>query len=358
MSAVKETRILKLGTAASIAVAGVSLTACVGPPANQLAEKWGMIEATTTECPVAVDESVTGDVTLGWQAIPNGDLIVYQQGLLESCMPNAHITWQRFDGGGDVIQSFGAGDIDLATLGSAGVAKALSKPLSFDARVTWALDVIGTSESLVARDPQDTTLQSLRGKKIAVPSASTSHYSLLQALKQAGMSDTDVQLVFMAPDKILAGWQSGDIDAAWIWDPTLSQLKESGVVVTSSAETAKAGAPTYDLSMARSDFVSDNPGFMNKWVELENYAAKMISDSPDEAAPIIAEALGTDADQVKIQLEGYQYPQAAEQDSENLLGGKLGEQLYDAAGFLKSVGQIDAVSDKDIYLNAPVTDYS
>ncbi|WP_433594431.1 hypothetical protein [Nocardia sp. CA-145437] len=52
-------------------------------------------------------------------------------------------------------------------------------------------------------------------------------------------------LVNMQPDAIAAAWRGGDIDAAFVWEPTLSELVKNGHVVTTAAETAKAGKPTY-----------------------------------------------------------------------------------------------------------------
>ena len=43
----------------------------------------------------------------------------------------------------------------------------------------------------------------------------------------------------------------GQIDATYIWEPTLSQL--GGTALTTSAQVAEQGAPTYDLEGARGD---------------------------------------------------------------------------------------------------------
>ena len=65
---------------------------------------------------------------------------------------------------------------------------------------------------------------------MAVPFASTAHFSLLKAMENAGLSASDVTVLDMQPDKIYASWNSGDIDAAYIWEPTLSQLSNKKTV--------------------------------------------------------------------------------------------------------------------------------
>ncbi|MDT5326803.1 MAG: taurine transport system ATP-binding protein [Mycobacterium sp.] len=56
---------------------------------------------------------------------------------------------------------------------------------------------------------------------MGTPFASTAHYSLLAALAQNQLSASDVRLVDLQPQAILAAWERGDIDAACTWLPTL-----------------------------------------------------------------------------------------------------------------------------------------
>ena len=115
----------------------------------------------------------------------------------------------------------------------------------------WIHDVIGEAESLVVKDTSINDITGLEGKTIAVTFSSTAHYSLLQALTDAGMDPTnDVKLINLEPEKMAAAWDGGEIDAAWVWDPTLTQLEKDGKIILSSADTAEAGKPTYDLGLA------------------------------------------------------------------------------------------------------------
>lgn len=321
--------------AGSFLFAATATTACVGPPAVELAGK------NQVSCPITPREDITTTARVGWMGVANGDLIVHEAGWLTACMPNAKIEVQRFDAGADVLQAFGANSVDLAMNGSAATAKALSNPLNLDIQVPWVYDYIGTAESLVAKDTSATSLASLKGKTIAVPSGSTTHYSLLSAIKQAGLNADDFKITFMAPDKMLAGWQSSQIDACWVWDPTLTKLTDQGgKIVMSSADTAKAGAPTFDAANVSRTFAEQNPDFMEVWTELESLAAQMISEKPDEAAGYIATRLGLEPAVVKTQLKGYTYPAASEQTDP-------GEALAKTAEFLQQTGQGTA--------NAPAT---
>jgi taurine transport system substrate-binding protein len=305
-------------------------------------------------CPWKPDRSVKGNVRLGWQASPTPDLIVKDRGWLEACMPEAKVTWSKFASGADVIQAFGAKSIDLGLIGSSPTAIALSKPLNLDVKVVWVQDVIGTAESLIARDGSTKSLADLKGKKVAVPFGSTAHFSLLQALAGAHLvPGKDVTLVNLAPDAILAAWQGKQIDAAWIWNPVQGQLLQNGGKrIYSSAETADMGKPTFDLSAATASFVSANKPFMTQWAKAQDAAVKLITDKPQDAGASMAIQMGATPKDVTAQFSGYDYLTADKQASPDYLGGKLGSDLVTTAKFLLSQGSVDGLNPKQAYERA------
>ena len=300
------------------------------------------------QCPVEVNKAATGAVRLGWQAIPGANLLVKDKGWIEACLPNVTVTWIKFDSGADVVQGFGSGSVDLSTLGSSPATKALSAPLNVDMQVVWIDDVIGAAESLVVKDPGVKKLTDLRGKTIAVPFSSTSHFSLLMALQAANLTPgADVKLINLSPDKILAAWTGSEVDAAWVWDPVLSELTEPGHIITGSQETAADGKPTFDLEGATRKFVSANPGFMDTWTALQDHAVGLLTgDDQQAAAQSVAVQLGSTPEAVRSQLKGYTYPRAADQVK---LLAALPAQLEATAKFLATQGEVAAVSDLSVY---------
>lgn len=334
----------------AVALAG-SLTGCQTAKEAQASVDAKAAGGAKAGCPVTPDPSVRAHVRIAYQLIPNGDLVVKNRHLLETCLPKATISWAKFDSGGDVVQAFGSNSADIGLLGSSPATKALSAPLNIPIKVVWVQDVIGAAESLVARQATVKSLADLKGKKIGVPFGSTSHYSLVLALQQAGMTTSDVTLINLSPDKILAAWKRNDIDAAWVWDPTLSQIKASGHTVMSSADTAAKGASTYDLSGGRAQFVDANPAFMKMWTALEDQGVKAITDHPQQAAQNIAAELGIPTSQVIPQFKGYTYLDARKQASSTYAGGGLGKDLLGTARFLLGQGDITKVSPASTYTN-------
>lgn len=336
-----KTRTTSLLTASLVGLA-LAATGCVG----------GGDEASAggSDCPWEPDESITAKVRIGYQKIPNGDVVVKDQKILESCAPNATITWNNFASGGDVVQAFGGKSLDLGLVGSSPATKALSAPLELPVSVVWIHDVIGAAESLVVRDGAATDVTGLKGKTIATPFGSTAHFSLLQAIADAGQKATDYTLVNAEPEQIAPAWSRGDIDAAWVWDPTLSELKkDKGTVVLTSEDTAKAGKPTFDVAIADNTFIEKEADFLALWAKAQDYAIAQIADDPDKAAESVAVEVGVTADEAKAQFEGFVYLSAAEQAGPDYLGGKLGKDLFATAQFLLTQDGIASVGPESAY---------
>lgn len=299
------------------------------------------------ECPWTPDESVTGTVRLGYQLLPSGDLIVRDQQILELCMPNADIQWTQYSSGADVVQAFGGASLDIATVGSSPATKALSAPLDLPIEVVWIQDVIGEAEALVGA-PGITDLEDLRGGTVGVPFGSTAHFSLLALLEEKGLAQ-DVTVVNLSGDAMLGAWQSGEVDAVYIWDPTLGELEaDGGTRLISSTEAAEIGAPTFDLSAASTAFAEQNPAAMEQWTRAQDWAVQMLQDDPDRAAQILALQMGSDQEAVRSQIEGTGYLRAAEQQ-EQFFSGPLGEVLIDTADFLAPQEEIDEVAPAEHY---------
>ena len=343
--------ILAVSVAAAAAVVLAACGGSGGSASSESASGGASGSGAAASCPLgAPDESITTTARIAYQKIPNGDLIVKEQGILEKCMPNATITWNVFASGGDVLQAYGAGEVDLGLTGSNPAVKALSAPLDTTLPPTqniWIFDVIGAGESLIVK-PEIKSAADLKGKQIATPFSSTSHYSLLNYLEQNGLSETDVTLVNLEPEKMVAAWP--DLAGAFVWDPTLSELvAQGGVPLASAADTAAAGKPTYDLANATKPFIDANGPFMTMWAKAQNYAVNLINTDPTAAATSISAELAVPPADVEKMFKGFKYLPAADQASPAWLGGKLAEDFYNTAEFLLTQGGIDAVNTPEAY---------
>jgi hypothetical protein len=138
-----------------------------------------------------------------------------------------------------------SGDVQIALAGSSPIAAGASQGV--DLELAWIVEDIASAEALVARNGSGIAkIEDLKGKKVAVPFVSTTHFHLLFALEHFGVDPKDVEILNLQPPQIAAAWERGDIDAAFVWDPALGQIKKSGEVVITSGELSALGKPTFD----------------------------------------------------------------------------------------------------------------
>ncbi|MDO9357209.1 MAG: ABC transporter substrate-binding protein [Solirubrobacteraceae bacterium] len=286
-------------------------------------------------------------LTIAYQAIPNSDLAVKHLGLLEKALPNTKIEWKLFDSGGTVNEAIAAKSVDIGLAGSSPVSRGLSQPLAY--QVPWIHDVIGAAEALAVK-PGITDLKQLEGKKIATPLASTAHYSLLAALKDAGVDQSKVDIIDAEPDDIFAAWSRGDIDGAYVWNPNLGKIvADGGKVLVSSADLAKKGKTTYDLAVATDAFAKDYPEALETWVKAQDQAVKLYRSDEDAWATAVAAELNLKPEEVKTQAKDLIFLDASEQAGADYLGGGLATNLFAAAEFNKELGQIPSVRTEADY---------
>jgi taurine transport system substrate-binding protein len=328
-----------------LAIPVLALAACGSDDDNSGGDAKAAAASTTPAAAKAPDK-----ITIAYQAIPNGDLVVKHEQWLEKALPDTKIEWKLFDSGGAVNEAVAARSVDIGLAGSSPVARGLSQPLPYV--VPWIHDVIGKAEALVVKK-DITSIEQLKGKKVATPLASTSHYSLLAALQDHQLTTKDVKVIDAEPDDIAAAWSRGDIDGAYVWNPNLAKLvKDGGHVLVSSADLAKEGKTTYDLAVVTKDFASKYPDAVKTWVAQQDKAVKLYRSDPDAAATAVGAELNVGADEVLPQMKDLIFLTADEQAGADYLGGGLAKNLFAAAQFNKTLGQIPKVADQASYASS------
>lgn len=313
-----------------------------------------------TGCSSDGDDSSGGTkrLRIGYFAFPSGDLIVKNQKLLEKALPGYRINWIKFDSGASVNQAFLGKSLDIAALGSSPFARGLSGASPIPYKVAFVLDVAGENEALVARKGTGVSdVAGLKGKTIATPFASTSHYSLLSALKKAGLKASDVKLVDLQPQAILAAWQRGDIDAAYVWLPTLDELRTSGTQLTSSEEIGAAGKPTLDLAVVSDNLIAKDPQAIDAWRKVQAEALRRLKSDPEGSVKAVAAELNISSEDARAQLTQGVFLTPDQVASAEWLGteghpGKLASYLTDTGRFLAEQKQIEAAPSEDVVREA------
>lgn len=278
------------------------------------------------------------EIKIGTMDLVNPDLVARKEKYYEKQL-GIKVKIVKFDSGKDVNTALAAGSIDASELGSNPTALGIGNGLNYD--VIYIGDIIGSAESLVVKNNANVnSVSQLKGKKIAVPFASTSHYSLLNALKQAGLKESDVKLLDLEPNYIHAAWKRGDIDAAYVWYPVLNNLVKDGKILTGSDKLAKQGIITADLVVARRDFAKSNKNLVVRYIKALNQANDLDQKNKEQSIKDISEILNISESDAKFQRNGFEWIDGKKQLSKEYLGENIANVLKNTADFLKEQGSI------------------
>ncbi len=299
-------------------------------------------------------------VVVGYQQIVGPFVSAIADGSFDKAAKAAgyDIDWRQFSSAGDISSAFASRDVPVGVLGSTGITAAVTRGV--DLELFWILDNIGKSEALVARNgsgiekPQD-----LVGKKVGVPFVSTSHFHLLVAMKDIWhIAPKDVQILNMQPPQIVAAWLRGDIDAAYVWPPALTEIQKTGKTISDSEQIGKKSVPTFDGLVVDKEWAAKNPKFMaaftgvlaKSYADYNKNAASITADS--DTVKGIVKLIGGKPDDIVSALKLLLFPDAKEQASNAWLGGGkdggAAKAFTASAKFLKDQRQI----------NKPLDDYA
>ena len=323
--------------------------------------KLGMLVGTAAALVSITIFAQAKEVTIGYQDMVVPYRMAQEAKALEAAT-GYKVNWKQFGGGGEVIKAMASGAVQVGEVGSAGISAAVSRGEPLE--LFWILDDIGDAEALIAKKGSGITkVADLKGKRVAMPFNSTTHFHTMVALDQAKISPADVRILNMRPPEVRAAWLRGDIDATFIWDPVLAEAKKDGtVVITSGQITASTGKATFDGYVANKNWAKANRDFMVKFVKVmaeadAKYVASGTSwkvDGPEVKA--IAKWSGSKQEDVPAAIALYKFPSAKDQAATWLGGGKASiaaKALAATAEFQLSQKQIEkTLPDYSVVVNA------
>lgn len=286
-------------------------------------------------------------VMVGIIRVPNDTVIAIQNKWIEDSFKEIglDVEFRFFDSGVAMNQAFASGSLDIAEMGFTNAVVAMSRNLPVE--LFWIHDVIGKSEALVVKDQSTSSIEELKGKTIATIFSSTSHLSLLSALQSQGLSQKDVRLLNMETAEIVAAWNRGDLDAAYTWEPTLSNIKDQGKILITSEDLANQGLITTNVGLVHQSFVKKHPEAILKFIESLDKAYQLKTQDYNQVIKDASDYLGIEESLVKTQIEGSKWLSLEELVSDAYLGGDFIDVFYETSKFWAQEGFIDHELNKE-----------
>ncbi|WP_335972501.1 MULTISPECIES: aliphatic sulfonate ABC transporter substrate-binding protein [Streptomycetaceae] len=245
-----------------------------------------------------------------------------------------------FTNGPIQIQALGSGDLDYGYIGPG----ALWLPASGKAKLI-AIDTLTYADRVIAQ-PGITSIEQLKGKKVAVTEGTSGEMILDLALAKAGMKISDVKKVAMDPATIVSAFSSGQIDGAGFYYPlidTIKKRKPKLVELAADRDFPDHAFPTAFVSGPKADAARTA-----KVVKVLQEANDWRSAHKDEAIKLSAKMLQvteaqTRADAANVELLTTAQLVAKTKD------GTVDKWLNGLADFFVSTGQLKKAPDPSSY---------
>ncbi len=193
----------------------------------------------------------------------------------------------------------------------------------------------------------------LAGHKIAIVAGSQASFELATFLAEAKVPYGAVTQINMAPPQMRTSWVTGNIDAAIVWDPVFSALREAGGKVIKTDADLPRTASSYNVCIANAKWAQAHPDLVRGFVAALDAGYQATIKDPEKSLQVMAEQTGVTVPMARTQLAGYEIFSGKDQTSQNVMGsGKSVESsatyqtLVNTAKVLQQIGRIQSpVSD-------------
>lgn len=293
---------------------------------------------------LALAESVPDEVRFAYAGGPRTWILGKIDGAFDKAF-GTKVKWVAFNSGADVLSLFAAKEIDIARFGSSPAAAGIARKLPIE--VIGVPEVVATSERLIARKGI-ADLKGLEGKTVAYPANSTAQYAFEVAIKLNKVDRSKIKVLALKPADIVAAWQRGDIDAAYVWGPFTQQLEAAGgAEIFATRDLQKQGVLVFNNLVVRSEFAQQHPELVVKFLKVYQDKVDEYKKDPEAAAKLIADHLNIPLETARSTLAGLNYPSVQEQLTPQYLGNtqtkadsRITKAYQDTANFLVDIDEL------------------
>ena len=283
----------KLLAFSAIALAGLAATACSSSSSSSPTPAAPAAAASGSASPSSSVNLSSVTLNVGDQKGTGAEAILQAAGLLSS-LP-FHVNWSDFTSGPPMLEAMASGSVDVGGVGDA--------PPVFAAAGGEGVEIVGArtvpggdqDAVLVPKGSPITSIQQLKGKKIAYGSGSSGNYELLTVLTAAGLTTKDVTMVNLQPADALAAFTSGSVDAWAIWPPYVQQVvAQDGAKVL--ARGPQYGSPySYEVASKSAVANPEKAAAIQAYLTTLNKAYVWAEKNPDAWGAAWAAATGLPA---------------------------------------------------------------
>ncbi|MDH3387768.1 MAG: ABC transporter substrate-binding protein [Gammaproteobacteria bacterium] len=258
------------------------------------------------------------------------------------------VNWVPFVSGNDMNAALAAGQLQIAYA---------QGHVPFLVGVTQGLELtmVGIAvgyhdnDNCIVRDDAGITRDNaaeLQGKKVALRIGSVSHYRLLRVLAHLGVDESLVEIVGTADGTASAtALQHGDVVMACASGGALRAISTLGKPLMTGAEQAQIGLKLFDTVTVPNVFLDEHPEIVQAFMDVVEASNKHWKKNPEPMRAAIARAAQMDPDSVKRTLDGFTFPTAMDQKTDDWLGALVPAYSKDLADFFVAYGKLEKALD-------------
>jgi NitT/TauT family transport system substrate-binding protein len=237
----------------------------------------------------------------------------------------------------EVNAAFASGEMDAANLATHTAIKLYTSGL--DLKIVLLEDASYEADAILAPSSV-ASIADLKGKKVAYEEGTTSDLLLNYALMQNGMSIQDITPVFMPASDAGATLIAGQVDIAVTYEPYISAALAENSDLKLLYTAAERPGLISDVLAVRSGLSQDT---VSRLLQVWDEALAFYKSNPDEAKAIIAENVGSSAEELQTAFDGVKFYDLAENKQQ--LSGEFKNTLQDVTQVSQGIGLIEEAPD-------------
>ncbi len=256
---------------------------------------------------------------------------------------NVNVQIEFFPVYSDSLTAFYSGSLDGVCIAASDAVAPINNDVDFS--IVLINDNSYGADGLVVHDGIE-SIEDLRGKTVATEVGTLEHMFLLKILEDNGMTIDDINFVNMTINDAGPAFIAGSIDAAVLWEPTLSTAIASGGTLLYSTKSEPGLIP--DTLAVRGEVLESSPdavqSIVNSWfdgVEKLNARDEDFLNAVCSGAELEMDDYLNILDGVTIFDKDMNLASFAEGDDYTHLGYTLGQ----SAQFLLDVGMISEIPE-------------
>lgn len=246
----------------------------------------GCVSGEGSETGAGSDRTVSLDYAY-WNPL---SLVIRNQKCIENALgEGSAVNWVLSAGSNKANENLNAEVIDIGS--TAGVASfvarangAAIKTIGVFSQPEWAAIVVPAGSPVTGVDQ-------LKGAKIAATKGTDPYFFLLQTLNEAGLSESDVEIINLQHSDGQAALARGDVDAWAGLDPIMATME---VKAGAQLIYRKIDFNSFGVLNAREDFLEQEPELVDTVLNCYEQARAWIIENPESAAEILAQEASLD----------------------------------------------------------------